>query len=199
MWIGEGGPAGDGRFVYVDNPRDPLRFTRGVPGAAVPVIQPQMMYTDGGSIPRAGQMFRGFSPWGYAPAYMVHDWLFVARHCLNDGTPTPEEQALAALTFQDSASIIAEAIKTLIASGKVQPDDVAPRVISGAVTGPISNQSWTAKGACAADRVSKADREAARAAIPGAPQRALSGLRRVLPDGTVVDVRPATVVAQISF
>ncbi len=196
MWVGEGGSAGDGRFVYVPNPRDPLRLVRakGTPR----VIQPEMIYTDGGSIPRGGQMFNGFAPWGYAPAYMIHDWLFVARHCLTDGAATEAEREIAAMEFQDSAEIIAEAIKALIVSGQVRPNDVAPRVISGAVAGPISYRRWTVKGSCARDRVSDADRAAAEAGIPGSAA-ALRGMRKQLDDGSLVAVKPGRVVTTLSF
>lgn len=196
MWVGEGGASGDGRFVYVPNPRDPLRLIRatGTPR----VIQPEMIYTDGGSIPRAGQLFRGFSPWGYAPAYMIHDWLFVARHCLTDGTPTPQERRIAGMEFEESAEIIAEAIKGLIASGKVRENDVAPRVIAGAVAGPISYRRWTVTGECDKDRVSKADRAAAEAGIPGSV-KSLRGMARRLPDGRALPVAPAELVAAVTF
>ena len=196
MWVGEGGASGDGRFVYVPNPRDPLRLVRatGTPR----VIQPEMIYTDGGSIPRAGQLFRGFSPWGYAPAYMIHDWLFVARHCLTDGTPTQEERRIAEMEFIESAQIIAEAIKALIASGKVRENDVAPQVIAGAVAGPISYQRWTVQGECKTDRVSEADRAAAEAGIPGSG-KSLRGLLRRGADGRMVPVAPAALVAAVSF
>lgn len=89
MWVGENETSeGDGRFVFVPSRFDLLRFVRDTeanPNATVRIIQPEIMYTDGGSIPRVVQPFRGFSPWGYAPAYMVHDWLFVARRCITDG------------------------------------------------------------------------------------------------------------------
>lgn len=199
MWVGEGDDTGSGRFLFVPNPRDPLRLVRNRPGAAVQVIEPGMMYTDGGSIPRAGQLFEGLSPWGYAPAYMVHDWLFVARHCLSDGTPTDAHRKLDAVTFQDSAEIIAEAIKGLIASGKVQGNDIAPRVISGAVAGPVSLQRWTVRGECSRDRVSEADRAAAMAAIPGASAGALAGLARRRDDGRTVPVVPAQLISTIGF
>lgn len=189
MWVGEGGASGDGRFVYVPSRTRPLTFHRDRPDAVPMQIQPEMMYTDGGSIPRAAQLFNGFSPWGYAPAYMVHDWLFVARHCLTDGMATDEEQKIAGMEFQDSAEIIAEAIKTLVASGKVQNNDIAPRVISGAVAGPISYHRWVVRGACAGDRVSAQHREEVEATL--ARQ---AGLRALRPD-----VSPATIVAEIDF
>ncbi|WP_146345997.1 hypothetical protein [Falsiphaeobacter marinintestinus] len=199
MWIGEGGRSGDGSFVFVPNPRDPLQFVRAEGHGSVSRIQPEMIYTDGGSIPRAAQLFNGFAPWGYAPAYMIHDWLFVARHCLTDETPTKAEETISAMAFQESAEIIAEAIKTLIDSGKVQQNDIAPRVISGTVAGPISYAKWEAKGACAANRVSEADKAAAEAAIPGSSKAQLSRMGRVAGDGTVVPVKPAELVATLTF
>ncbi|MGD9864376.1 MAG: hypothetical protein AB7S99_14300 [Pseudodonghicola sp.] len=197
MWVGEGGKAGDGRFVYVPNPRDPLRLVRGGDAPSPGVIQPEMIYTDGGSIPRAGQLFNGFAPWGYAPAYMIHDWLFVARHCLTDGAPTRAEREIADMEFHESAEIIAEAIKALIASGQALPNDVAPRVIAGTVAGPISYDRWTVRGACATDRVTEAHRAAAEAAIPGAgaAQRKL----RQMTDATGAPLAAARLVTTLSF
>lgn len=199
MWVDDGGRAGDGTFVFVPNPRDPLRFVRAEGHGSVPVIQPEMMYTDGGSIPRAGQLFNGLNPWGYAPAYMVHDWIFVARHCLTDGTPTEREKTIETMTFQESAEVIAEAIKSLIAAGRVRRNDVAPRVIAGAVAGPVSYARWTVEGACAGDRISAADRAAALSGIPGAGQRRLRGMTRRGPDGQPIGVTPARVVSVVSF
>ncbi len=152
MWVDESKRGlGDGSFVFVPT-ADPLRFTRGGRGT-VQVIEPTMMYTDGGSIPQMAQAMNGFSPWGYAPAYMVHDWLFVARKCVNDGAATEGEAAVADMPFIESAEIAAEAIKSLIAAGRVQPNDVAPQAISSAVAGPVSRQLWNKKGACAAGRI----------------------------------------------
>ena len=165
MWIGEGGERGDGAFVFVPNPRDPLTFIRAEKGP-YQVIQPEMMYTDGGAIPKAAQWFNGFSPWGYAPAYMVHDWLFIAARCNLDGIATDEEAKFIGMEFQDSAVIMAEAIKTLIASGRVGPNDVAPSVISSTVAGPVSRELWTRKGACETGRVREEDRLAAEAGLP---------------------------------
>ena len=109
MWIDDGGALGDGTFVYVPHPDQPQKFTRTAQGS-VRTIKPQMMYTDGGSIPRIAQVFQGFNPWGYAPAYIVHDWLFVARQCNTDGLANTAEEKVANVTFQESAEIIAEAI-----------------------------------------------------------------------------------------
>jgi hypothetical protein len=181
MWVGEGdGTLGDGRFVFVPA-ETPLTFTRTLPDGRAQVIQPEMMYTDGGSIPALAQAFHGFSPWGYAPAYMVHDWLFAAHKCLNDGLATPAEQAVAGVSFQDSAQIAAEAIKTLIAAGKVAPNDVAPEVISNTVARPVTRQYWNAKGAC--EHVSDAD----AAMVHRALNRSM-GFRQAGPAATILQV-----------
>ncbi len=64
VWLGDGdGTSGDGRFLFVPQPSDPLRFRRpGNPSKAA-VVEPQMMYTDGGSIPTIAQGFKGLQPW----------------------------------------------------------------------------------------------------------------------------------------
>lgn len=192
MWVSED------RFVFVPAPGAPLTFSRANPNATLSVISPELMYTDGGSIPRPARLFNGFSPWGYAPAYMVHDWIFVARHCLTDGVASEAEQGVAQMEFQESAEIIAEAIRTLVAEQKVAPNDVAPEIVSGAVAGPVSYNRWTIKGACAQDRVSekhKAEVAAALALRDG--KRAATSL--ALPDDEVISIDPARVIAEVSF
>ena len=108
MWVGEGSAySGDGRFVFIPNPNDPLTFTRldNMGTVIGQPIRPEIMYTDGGSIPRLATVFKGLSPWGYAPAYMVHDWLFIAHHCNVDGTPTEEEKRMSGLNFSGNPPI----------------------------------------------------------------------------------------------
>ena len=180
MWVGETQDGlGDGNFVFVPT-QDPLTFTRNNPRATVQQIRPQIMYTDGGSVPQLAQVFNGFSPWGYAPAYMIHDWLFTARKCLNDDAATPAEEAVRAMTFADSAEVAAEAIKTLIEAGDVLPNDLAPRTISSAVAGPISRAKWNEKGACAAERVKDEHLAQIENALPGTlgPARRMLTVRR---------------------
>lgn len=189
MWVGEGDDFyGDGRFLFVPDPNDPLYFRSKKDGLKV---QPGMLYTDGGSIPRPVQMFKGFSPWGYGPAYIIHDWLFVLRHCETDGTPKPGQENLKGISFERSAELLGETIRTLVETGRVDSDDVAPAVITGTVSGPISRAAWSRKGACAGHAVAKADRERAEAAIPGSSAR----MRKALPSG----VKPALIVGKISY
>ena len=118
------------RFIYLPDASDPLRFVT----SDQRTIQPGIMYTDGGSIPRMLWSMPGFSPWGYGPAYIVHDWLFAAKHCA--------DPAYAWVTFEDSARALGESIKTLM------EQQVAPRsaslhyLIVEAVKTPIARDLW---------------------------------------------------------
>lgn len=205
MWVGEGNGSGDGNFLFVPDPRDPLIFTRADPQSHGGVIQPGLMYTDGGSIPKIAQVFNGFSPWGYAPGYMIHDWLFVGHHCLVDGEPGSRFDQIRDVNFDDSATILAEAIQALVASNQVKRNDVAGETISGAVDSIVAKNLWDETGACAASAVSARDRAAAEAAIPGST----TALRRKnfnieafkLPPETprAAPVTPAKIVTHVTF
>jgi hypothetical protein len=167
MWVDEGGQSGNGRFLFVPDPRRPLTFRRPLgrePGAT---IRPHMMYTDGGSIPRAAQLFNGLSPWGYAPAYMIHDWLFVARHCLVDGDLDPRYVAMSSVSFADSRDILDEAIRALVAERRVASNDVAAAAISAGVSSPVARRLWERRGACTSEKVRPEHLAAAEAAVPG--------------------------------
>ncbi len=89
---------------------------------------------------------------------MIHDWLFVARHCREDGDPDPVYQDTAGITFQDSAVILDEAIVSLVQAGLVRRNDVARGAIKAAVSSPIARGLWNRQGACAREKVSEADR-----------------------------------------
>jgi hypothetical protein len=65
------------KFRFISDSSKPLRFVR----ANSEVIQPGAMFTDGGSIPAPLRAIKSFSPWGYAPAFIIHDWLFVMKQC----------------------------------------------------------------------------------------------------------------------
>ncbi len=199
MWVEENNTnSGNGKFVYVPAPGDPLRFVRGndADGATVKIIEPEMMYTDGGTIPRQIQLFKGFSPWGYAPAYMIHDWLFVARHCINDDTANDRQSVIADMKFIESAEIIGEAIKALVVAEKVQKNDVAPAAISNAVAGPISYQSWVAQNRCAANKVTEDHRAQVTAAL--APQAIILGPKTENIEPVIIS-NTARLVTSLSF
>lgn len=167
VWVGPANSSkvGDGKFLYVPLGDDALIFRRdkaNKPSKGSEVITPEAFYTDGGSIPRAVQGTPGFSAWGYGPAYVIHDWLYVARKCLNDdardGTnlATPEMRKLANMSFQESANIMMETVKALLQDHDVAANETVPGPIFGAFTsGPVSRRSWRETGACRAQQVSQ--------------------------------------------
>ena len=124
------------RFIYVPNKDDPFRFKAGDGRLIVPAT----MYTDGGSIPRLFWNVPGYSPWGYAPAYIVHDWLFEAHRC-----KVPEYSNV---TFDQSATTLAEGIKTLMESGVAPQDEQTLVTIYEAVRTPLARRIWDASNAC---------------------------------------------------
>ena len=161
MWVDEGpSGSGDGKFVFVPDPANPLTFTRSntaLPGA---IVQPGTMYTDGGSIPKIAQLFTGLSPWGYAPAYMIHDWLFTAHHCIADGSSDPIYETVRDVDFNQSGTILIEAIRTLVAENKVKKNDVAVSLVNTGVRSGTAKRYWNEQGACARDAVSDEHLEA---------------------------------------
>jgi len=156
MWVGED------KFVYVPGPNGKnFAFETATTSR---VIAPGMMYTDGGSIPRVAQLFRGFSRWGFGPAYVVHDWIFYGHHCYVDpDSPEYEDErrfddvngvgSSAPITFHESSLILAEVIKTLVDTGQVPPHDFAAEVISSAVDSPLAATLWNQAGQCRRLRV----------------------------------------------
>jgi len=123
------------RFLFVPYPPNPLRFTTG----DGQVLEPKPMYTDGGSIPRFFWSVPGYSPWGIGPAYIIHDWVFMAHHCGMAGY----EQ----VHFEDSARILGESTKTLMESHIVPKDETVFFNVVAAVKSPIAKRIWQ-KGEC---------------------------------------------------
>ena len=93
------------KFVYIPDGTNPFSFTT----SKGRTITPGLMDTDGGSIPRILHGISKFSPWGYAPAYIIHDWIFIAHKCGH----SPDSN----ISFEESATILAECIKTMMAEG----------------------------------------------------------------------------------
>jgi hypothetical protein len=123
------------RFLYVPNRTNPLRFTT----ADGRVFEPKPMYTDGGSIPRLFWSVPGYSPWAMGPAYIIHDWLFMAHHC---NTPGYEQ-----VSFDDSARIMGASIKTLMEADTVPKDETLFFNVVEAVRSPVAKRIWE-KGDC---------------------------------------------------
>jgi hypothetical protein len=122
-------------FLFVPNKDDPLTFTR----ATGQTIRPGSMYTDGGSIPRFLWGVRGLSPWGYAPAYIVHDWLFEAQHC----GYAPDNR----YTFPQSADILAEGLKAIMEAEPPVRNYFVFDAVYEAVKSPIAKRLWEG-GSC---------------------------------------------------
>lgn len=106
--------------------------------------------------------------------------------------------------FDDSATILAEAIQALVASNQVKANDVAGETISGAVDSIVAKNIWDETGACAGSAVSPKDRAAAEAAIPGSTTvgRRNFGIEAFkLPPGTpsAAPAAPAKIVAHVTF
>jgi hypothetical protein len=94
------------KFIFQPDPQDPLTFTR----KDNDVIRPQLMYTDGGSVPAPLRALKSYSPWGYAPAFIIHDWLFTMKHCKVAGFEKYD--------LDKAATIMAEAMKTVMENPK---------------------------------------------------------------------------------
>ncbi|MCE6977272.1 DUF1353 domain-containing protein [Pseudomonas frederiksbergensis] len=122
-------------FLFVPSKDDPFRFTR----ANGEVIRPGPMYTDGGSIPRFLWGVNGYSPWGYAPAYIIHDWLFVAHECGYSGYKD--------YSFKNTHIVLAEGLKAVMeASPEIRSYFVFESVVA-AVSSPIAKRLWD-QGEC---------------------------------------------------
>ena len=114
---------------------------------------------------------KGFSPWGFGPAYIVHDWIFYAQHCYVDrdqaDKPLYEDGKRFAdvyksadyqmIDFNESAEVLAEVIKTIVDNGEVKPENVPATLISAAVDSMFAQALWNEEGACDAQRVEPLD------------------------------------------
>lgn len=76
------------------------------------VIRPNPIYTDGGSIPKQFWSVQGMTPWTYAPAYLIHDWLYEAnrRQRMSGGRAADGKPLY--YTRDQADLILAEVIKT---------------------------------------------------------------------------------------
>lgn len=94
------------KFVYVRGKNPTFSFKR--PNGDT--IRPGSIETDGGSIPRLLWSQKNFSPWTYAPAYLVHDWLYEAhRRKVPGGTDKAGREVH--YTKEQADWIMAEVIK----------------------------------------------------------------------------------------
>jgi hypothetical protein len=128
-------PAGAGALSFHTSAKGPK---------ANRVIQPRRMWTDGGSIPLILRGFsRKLSPWSYGPAFITHDWLFVAHRC----GIAPDTD----FTLEDAALVMAEGQKTLMEVGYTRSDGTVhklPRakaivyLMHKAVSSFVARRAW---------------------------------------------------------
>lgn len=119
-------------FDYLPQAAQPFGFRR---SNGETIFLDRRMFTDGGSIPRGLWGMRGFSPWSYAPAFLVHDWLFDLKHC-----------GLTQMSFEDARDSMMEGVKTLMEQG------LAPKItwvfyaIYAGIDSPIARRQWDKPG-----------------------------------------------------
>jgi len=117
------------QFIYRPDKLNPLIYV----ASDGKKIQPELMYTDGGSIPRLLWSAPSLGPWDFGPGYIIHDWLFEQHHCkIGDWS---------AYDFPKSAEILAEALKTQMAKAS-KPEPSLVYVIYEAVRSPIAEKLW---------------------------------------------------------
>ena len=122
-------------FVFIPHATAPFAFVRHNGER----IEPRRMFTDGGSVPRLVQWYADLDPWGYAPAYLLHDWLFELHHC--------EEAAAKPFTrtLGDTNAVLLEAVVTLVSLKICRNDPLATAMIALAVGSPIAKALWDKK------------------------------------------------------
>jgi hypothetical protein len=118
------------KFVFLPDKDDPLTFKR----SDGETITPGRMFTDGGSIPRPLWIFRQYSPWGYAPAFIVHDWLFHMKQC---GLPGKDKY-----NHEIAATVMAEVMKTMMETKKVDVAKLSLLAMYEAVDSNIAQTYW---------------------------------------------------------
>ena len=57
-------------------------------------------------LPRPFWVLRNYSPWGYGPAFIVHDWLFRMQNC--------KEEGYKKYSLESAAIIMSEIMKTIM-------------------------------------------------------------------------------------
>lgn len=119
------------KFIFIPDDEKPLTFIR----FNKKNITPQRMYTDGGSIPRPLWVFRSYSPWGYAPAFIIHDWLFEMKHCKLPGYED--------FNVEEAAWVMSEVMKTMMVEEEgAQSDEFTLYTMFEAVRSPIAEKLW---------------------------------------------------------
>ena len=161
LWVGPNDESqlGSGEFLYIPRPGQEITITRAksaiAPSGYTTIVADSPFFTDGGSIPRAVQWGRGLNAWSFGPAYILHDWLFVVRKCVNDdmrleGLISQEAfDGISEMKFPESARLMAETIRGTAEAYQIAPEtELAVRLIAPATASSISYRLWNQTGAC---------------------------------------------------
>jgi len=97
-------------------------------------IEPRRMFTDGGSIPRLARWSNDLDPWGFAPAYLVHDWEFDVHHCGRSNK-----------SFESVRDSMMEAVRTLMDMGLCPNSSIVFRMIYLGISSPFARKLWDAQ------------------------------------------------------
>lgn len=115
-------------FEFVPKSVGPFAFVR--PNGQR--IELANFFTDGGSIPRLVGLFNGrLTPWGYGPAYLIHDWEFDLHHC----NRTPK-------SFNAVRDTLMEALKTLMETSVVTKNVLDFDLIYAGVSSSFAKGLW---------------------------------------------------------
>lgn len=130
------------QFQYIPDSNDPFRYLRkDKQGNVIETITPQTMKTSGGSIPQIAQVALGTTAWEYGPAYMIHDWEFLAHDKARD-TPSFQFDK----SFEEVNLTFAEAIWTLMNIGykgeQADRDKAKVQFVYSGVMSPIGRYIW---------------------------------------------------------
>lgn len=156
------------KFRFISDGTSPLRFVR----ANSQEIIPGPMYTDGGSIPAPLRAIKSFSPWGYAPAFIIHDWLFVMKQCRLPGYEDWDHLK--------AAEVFSEVMKTVMENPKFGgPKPLIHYSMYEAVRSDVAKQYW----------------EQGKCETPGGISRSLGTVRSMAPEqaepGATRSARPS--------
>lgn len=117
-------------FEFIPKADKPFSFQR----ANGEKIEPRRMFTDGGSIPRFFRWGNDLDPWGFAPAYLVHDWEFDLHHCRRTEK-----------SFDAVRDTMMEAVQTLIDLGICPSSPLVYGMIYAGIDSIVARNLWDAR------------------------------------------------------
>src|SRR5262245_5953026 len=117
-------------FEFIPRQSSPLRFVR----SNGQVFEPRRMFTDGGSIPRIFCWGSDLDPWGFAPAFLLHDFEFDLHHCGRSNK-----------SFEEVRDMMMEAVRTLMESGICPRSSIVFGMIHFGIDSVVARRLWNAR------------------------------------------------------